>query len=330
MSTSLGEKQMTPRNAGIAFGVALLSFSAGLAHASCGSAFCMANTNWGVQGVWNEPGWFVDFRFEYIDQNQPRRGSDRVNVGEFSAHHDEIETLNRNYITTLAYGFTPEWGVSLVVPWVDRNHSHIHNHRGQPILESWKFNDLGDIRLQGGYQRMLSSDPQRAAFAGVLAGVKLPTGKTDVTNGEGVQAERSLQPGTGTTDLILGAFYRAMLPIADSSWFTQVTAKQPLNSHRNYKPGTQVELDFGYRYDVNDKIALMLQLNYQWKDRDSGSEAEPNDSGGQTLALTPGISFALTPNVNVYALVQLPVYQYVNGVQLTADWAGVVGINAKF
>jgi Putative MetA-pathway of phenol degradation len=301
-----------------------------LAHASCGSAFCMANTNWGVQGVWNEPGWFADFRFEYIDQDQPRRGSERVSVGQFPQHHDEVETINRNYIGTLAYGFTPEWGVSVVVPWVDRDHSHIHNHRGQPILETWKFNDLGDVRLQAGYQRMLSSDLERPTFFGLLGGIKLRTGKTDVTNAEGAVAERSLQPGTGTTDLVLGGFYRAMLPNISSSWFTQIAAKQALNSQDNYRPGTQVELDFGYRYDVNDKIALMLQLNYQWKDRDSGSEAEPNDSGGQTLALTPGVSVAVAPNVNVYGLVQLPVYQYVNGIQLTADWAAVVGINASF
>jgi hypothetical protein len=291
----------------------------------------MANTNWGAQGVWTEPGWFFDFHFEYIDQDQPRAGSHSVAVGEIPMHHDEVETINRNYITTFAYGFTPEWGASVVVPWVDRDHQHIHNHQGEKVLETWKFNDLGDMRVQASYQKALdSSDAQRAGFVGLIGGIKLPTGKTDVTNAEGEVAERSLQPGTGTTDLLLGASYRETLPLINSSWFVQVAAKQPLNSHDNYRPGTQVELDFGYRYDVSDKVALMLQLNYNWKNRDSGSEAEPEDSGGQTLALTPGISVEVAPNVNVYGFVQIPVYQYVNGVQLTANWAATVGINAKF
>jgi hypothetical protein len=35
-------------------------------------------------------------------------------------------------------------------------------------------------------------------------------------------------------------------------------------------------------------------------------------------------------NLQLYGFVQLPLYQYVNGVQLTADWAAVVGISSRF
>ena len=31
-----------------------------------------------------------------------------------------------------------------------------------------------------------------------------------------------------------------------------------------------------------------------------------------------------------YAFVQLPIYRYVDGVQLTADWSGTVGISVQF
>ena len=47
----------------------------------------------------------------------------------------------------------------------------------------------------------------RAGAFGLQFGIKLPTGKFDVANDEGEVAERSLQPGSGTTDAILGAFY---------------------------------------------------------------------------------------------------------------------------
>jgi len=32
----------------------------------------------------------------------------------------------------------------------------------------------------------------------------------------------------------------------------------------------------------------------------------------------------------VYGYVQLPIYQYVNGVQLTADWAALAGVSWRF
>ena len=49
-------------------------------------------------------------------------------------------------------------------------------------------------------------------------GLKLPTGKYDVTNDEGEQAERTLQPGTGTTDLLLGYYWNSGAPLLGLSW----------------------------------------------------------------------------------------------------------------
>jgi hypothetical protein len=42
------------------------------------------------------------------------------------------------------------------------------------------------------------------------------------------------------------------------------------------------------------------------------------------------VSFALSKSTQLYGFVQLPLYQYVNGVQLTADWSAVVGFSARF
>ena len=66
--------------------------------------------------------------------------------------------------------------------------------------------------MLGRYQTSFEDSEQlRLSFAGLLAGVKLPTGKTNVTNDEGAVAERTLQPGTGTTDLLIGAYFRQAL-----------------------------------------------------------------------------------------------------------------------
>ena len=42
------------------------------------------------------------------------------------------------------------------------------------------------------------------------------------------------------------------------------------------------------------------------------------------------MSIALNRSVQLYGFLQLPLYQYVNGVQLTADWSAVIGLSAKF
>lgn len=313
----------------LAASVAVLVVNA--AEASCGSAFCFVNTNWSLQGVWTQPGPHFDLRYEYIDQDQPRAGSDKVSVGEIPRHHDEVSTLNKNTIATLDYGFSPEWGATIVVPIVSRDHEHIHNHQGEQLLEQWNFTDLGDVRVQGRWQTLIGeTTAQRAGFAGLTFGLTLPTGKFHVTNSEGELAERSLQPGTGTTQLALSVYFREALPMLNSQWYAQVATLLPLNSRENYKPGNQFGADLGYRYDVSDALGLNLQLNYIYKGRSKGSESEPEDSGGHTVAIAPGVTYAFTPAVQVYGFVQLPIYQYVNGVQLTAKWAGTVGISAQF
>lgn len=298
--------------------------------ASCGAAFCMVNTSWDVQGVWTEPGARFDLRFEYIDQDQPRAGSDKVAVGQVRQHHDEIRTINRNWIATFDYTFNDKWGVSATLPLIDRDHSHIHNHMGQQFLDTWSFSKLGDMRVVGRRQwQSESREAQRLDFYGVNFGLKLPTGDTGVQNAAGDTAERSLQPGTGTTDLVLGAYYTRMLS-SGSSWFANLLVQAPLNSHEGYKPGRQAGFDVGYRWGTTDRLTLMLQLNALYKDRDSGAEAEPDDSGGKFVFVSPGLSYVIVKNAQLFGFVQLPIYQYVNGVQLTADWAVVAGVSTRF
>jgi hypothetical protein len=323
---------MSVNRAAMAAACAASLFS-GPALGSCGSAFCMVNTNWGVQGVWNEPGIRGDVRFEYIDQDQPRTGTRDIGVGEIPHHHDEVRTVNRNVFATFDYGISEALGISAILPWVDREHEHIHHHQGEALRETWKFSGFGDTRVIGRYQFAIGApDPQatRAGFAGVTGGVKLPTGRTTVSNDDGDPAERSLQPGTGTTDALLGAYYRQALGDLDASWFVQANLQLPFNSRHDFRPGRQVLIDIGGRWDATEKLGLLLQINAQYKGRDSGAEAEPEDSGSRVVSLSPGITYTLTPTVQLYAFVQLPVYQRVNGVQLIADRSYAIGASAQF
>src|ERR1700752_1910096 len=83
---------------------------------SCGSAFCMVNTGWNVHGAWTEPGLRLDLRYEFIDQSQPRHGSSKVGVGQIRQHHDEVRSVNRNWLATADYTFNDRWGVSATLP----------------------------------------------------------------------------------------------------------------------------------------------------------------------------------------------------------------------
>jgi len=301
------------------------------AQASCGAAFCSINTSWDVQGAWLEPGARFDLRYEYIKQDQPRSGSKKVAVGEIPHHHDEVVTRNQNWLPSLDYTLDRDWGLNALLPVVHRGHEHIHNHRGEQLLDTWNFTEVGDARIVA--RRRLATFEDGAPSVGTLGvnfGLKLPTGRTDVRNGSGELAERSLQPGSGTTDLLAGAYYSKSLPMRNTSWFVQGQLQQPLSSHQDYRPGRKFMADTGVRYLVGEKTSLMLQANALLRARDSGAQAEPEDTGGKALYLSPGAGYGVTERLQVYGFVQLPVYQYVNGVQLTARRAFSVGVTSRF
>jgi hypothetical protein len=312
------------------FMIACVGVLPSLASASCGSAFCSVNSNWTSESAMTEPGSTFDLRYEYINQNQPRSGNDKVAVGQIPHEHDEVSTRNRNLLATYTRSFDSGWGISVVAPILDRDHLHLHNDVDGATPERWKFTELGDVRVVGSYQLPYMGDTSKPANAGITFGLKLPTGKTNVANGDGEVAERSLQPGTGTTDAIIGAYYHQKLPQWEASWFVQTQYQHALRSHDDFKPGEQLSFDVGYRHAITDKLGALVQLNFLVKRRDSGAQAEPEDSGGRFVSVSPGLSYAVTDKMQIYGFFQKPLYQHVNGVQLTANKAFVVGVSARF
>jgi len=285
-----------------------------------------------MQGVTTSAGTRLDLRYEYINQDRLQNGRNHVGIGEFPRDHDEVSTLNRNFVGTLDHTFDENWGVSAVFPVVRREHHHLQNEDdGSQTPEAWKFTELGDVRVLGRYQFTPTESPEHTLGQwGLYFGAKLPTGSHSVKNEDGELAERTLQPGSGTTDALFGAFTRRALPLKDLSWFAQALVQLPLNTRDDFKPGRRLSIDTGLRYETSERLGLLLQANALFRGRDSGAQAEPEDSGGRSLWVSPGVSYAMTKNIQAYGFVQLPLYQYVNGVQLLATRSFVFGFSTRF
>jgi hypothetical protein len=303
-------------------------FGTGIAHASCGSAFCVLNTNWSTQGVASEPGTArLDLRYEFIDQKQLRSGSRQISAAEDTADTAELRTINRNLLGTLDYALSKRWTVSASAPVVSRAHSHIADPTGAANLEAWNFTKIGDARLLG-FFRFDNPDPE--VNYGLIMGLKLPTGDYRIRNADGTVAERALQPGTGSTDLLLGGYYSAAGAYLDSSWFAQALVQQAASTKDGFKPGTQYLLSLGYRHPLSESWHALVQVNASVKARDTGVNAEPELSGSNTVLLSPGLSYALGHDAQIYGYLQLPLYRHVNGIQLSANWALIAGVSVRF
>lgn len=312
------------RSIGVLF---LFSAAAGMApssQASCGASLCSVNTQWESQGAWTGQGLRLNLHYAYSGQEQLRSGSRKAPAQGAADTTDELRTRNSDLYTTLDYAIDADWAVSLQVPFLRRKHGHVVNDVIS-TYEDWNITELGDMRLL--FRRRISTTQD--ASSGIHFGLKLPSGKFHEGNQAGAAAERSLQPGSGTTDTVLGAYTYRRLEGDATTAFVQGQWQRPVDEREHYAPGQQVSVDAGLRYAMTLNTSAMLQLNLLWKDRDQGQEAEPEDTGGRYVYLSPGINHSLTKHLQLYGFVQWPLYQHVRGIQLTADRSVVVGLSWK-
>jgi hypothetical protein len=317
------------RSAGwLAVAVTVLAFPV-LAHGSCGSAFCSLMTDRFAQTTGaSHVGWSADVRVEAVTADRLRSATSTVDAEDVHEHHIEGHTDNANAVTTLEYGIDPAWSLSFRIPVVRRAHVHTHieHDTGEPHHERWRFTELGDV--QAFARRQFTSGDGRIAYA-FLGGVELPTGATDIDNDEGDEAERTLQPGSGTTDMVLGAAARWTIAAVDAL-IGEVTVTQAVAGRNDYEPGMRTDASVGWSHAVSRKLGTVLQLNYRYRERDEGDEAERENSGMKTVDLSPGITFRLGHNATLYAYWQLPLYQRVDGVQLVPRGAFAFGFTRDF
>jgi hypothetical protein len=297
---------------------------------ACSSCGCTLTTDWAAQGFGSVmPGFRMDFRFDYLDQNQLRSGTKAVDRGSLATPNDrEIQqrTRNLNYSVFLDYTANADWGVNVQIPYFDRYHTTIAP--GDTDISTSHTKSVGDVRVIGRYQG-LSPDHS----VGVQFGVKLPTGGIHNTFVDGPQSgqplDRGLQPGTGTTDLLVGAYKFGAIN-RDWDYFALGLLQLPMNSKEDFKPGTGVNLNVGVQYVSFESWTPRLQINTRIEKRDSGAQADIPNSGATLVYLSPGATFHLTHTSHAYAFLQLPIYQRVNGLQIEPRDTTSVGVRIEF
>lgn len=304
-----------------------------LACAACG---CTLSRDWGTQGISTTPGFSADLSYDYINQNQPRYGSGKAAsalIDSLWQAGQEIEDYTTTRTTTASLNYTSDtWGMNVQLPFVQRTHGTYGNNAPAPFPDYGQYasssdSGLGDIRAIGRYTGF-SADKT----SGIIAGIKLPSGSTNANFNDGVTAlDRSLQLGTGSTDIILGGFLTGS--IGEYGWFAQATVQHAVTTKTiaaaDYRPGDAYTLNTGIRYaKFGARFTPLLQLNYIHRAPDDVG-GTPLD-GGTLVYLAPGASIRVGGGTSVYGFVQLPVYQNVTGLQLSPRYILTLGVSHAF
>lgn len=295
---------------------------------ACSSCGCSLTSDWLSQGLVALPGTTVDLRYDYVPQNQLRSGTGAVDRSAINLPTNrEIERYTYNsYVTaTVDRQFNAVWGVDLQVPVIVRPHATVS--QGDTEESFSHTNGLGDVRLTARWQGI--GGP---GITGLQFGLKLPTGGFGQSFRTGPQAgsavDRGLQPGTGTTDAIIGAYHFGRL-VQDFDFVLQAQAQIPLDSRDLYRPGLAGTASAGLHYVHWHAITPQLQLNLRLAEKDHGLNSDRDNSGGELLYAAPGLIARVGPRAAVFGYVQLPLYEHVNGFQLAPRYTASIGLHYR-
>lgn len=255
----------------------------------------------------------LDVRYDYINQDERNDGA-----------HAHFTAVHRNIVATVETQLMGR-AVSISVPRIDR--------ATETASGKSKVVGLGDVTIA-----------TRAAWEGytVSAGLKLPTGKDDLVM---LVPRRYLQPGTGSTDVLIGLRKDFGLETDSLTEFVQIQGQASVISDAYFRPGSTLSLTAGIRYELNESLALSLQgtLLRQYRDKNiqgtvDATYGDDLESAGLQQILVAGLSYKFNAATNAYVFYSEPLRTWnyvpkatgglVNPVHATAIWS--VGLMHTF
>jgi hypothetical protein len=253
------------------------------------------------------------FRYSYMDQTRNWEGANKAPA----ADNQDKEILTSFFTIGGQYMINRKWTIMAELPIYDRE--LVTTDDGTvfgPAGSVYKAQDnaLGDLQLTGIYTGLADD-----LSTGLSVGVKLPTGDYTGPTGPlgGAEFDRDSLPGTGSTDLMLGAYHVGNItPDGKLSYFVQGRYQFAVDIRGGYRPGNEFDSAAGVSYNLGEfglvkKVAPVLQLLNSYRAHDTGINADPLNSGYERLLISPGIEARIN-KVRLFADVALPIYQHAN------------------
>ena len=262
------------------------------------------------------PGGAVFLEWDLLDQTQNRSGGHKAPA----ADNEDKKIRSNFFLAGLQYMVNEKWGAMVELPVAER----LFRTTAPDNPGTFTHTALGDIRVMGVYSGF---SPDMST--GIMFGLKLPTGDHSYPN-----FDADVQIGSGSTDILLGAFHRGQITITGSwRYFAQVLWQHEIATQSGYKPGYELNGAVGISYNNfqvrNAGIAPILQFLVSNRGRDGGTIGDPDETGYTRLLVSPGVALSVD-TWKLYADVEVPIAQHVHGNQLVAPTAFKVILSRGF
>lgn len=154
-------------------------------------------------------------------------------------------------------------------------------------------------------------------------GITVPVGKFDQVYNN-VLLPIDIQPSSGNFKYKAGIAIKKELSFRSSLLFTgSAEFSQAIHSERtkDYKYGDIYLSSIIYSYKATKDLALLFQVQNQYRGKAADKGTLIDATGGNLVLVTPQVSWLFAKVYNISALIDIPVYRFLNGPQLGNKYA---------
>lgn len=242
------------------------------------------------------------------------------------------------------YGITPEFMVLAVLPYKVGKTSGELDLAADPVgldtAGAGSASGIGDIALMGRYTFLKQENPDTTDILAGLFGVKFATGKTDAKTSDGSEfLDSHLQPGTGSTDWLLGLSYSHSLSrfSVSANLLGTITTGGKFGD-RSHQFGNALNYDAGCKYRVypekfspaQPQYFIALGVNGEVREREKIDGETAPDTGGNTTYLSPGVQLVLAPHWTIELSYQWAFLHNLYGTQLGETYKAIGAVTYLF
>ena len=235
-------------------------------------------------------------------------------------HHSDFDLISRSYYNYLSgiigYGLTNRWTVETEFGYFI-NKSQVYNTK--PVYHL-KGSGLSSAVVSAKYN--IYAEQFKRIYFSTAIGVRMPFSRIP-QKVDNVELPVDVQPSIGAYGIVLNSSFVKENTGKGLRFFITNRVETMFPNKQDFQLGTSVftsffiskHLMFGW---MKGDWTAILQLRNETRTHDKISGQFNESSGGTLFFVVPQVNYVIAENWYLSALVDLPVYQYFNGVQMGA------------
>ncbi len=267
-----------------------------------------------------------------IGLNYDYNNLNTLNSGTETLNDNSRLRITHSVLLNANYSVTDRFSIEGLFTWVNQRRK-ITQFGNENLDQS---SGIGDavVLLKYNFPELLG----RQSNIAVGLGTKIPLGSSTETNELGITLNADLQPGSNAWDVIYWTSFSKNFNFRPSFTFSARAIYRNTGTNDTYFDNSSYKFgnEFQGFISFSDQFILLkaltnpsLSFKYRHAQRDTIDDFSLDNTGGNWVSLIPNFSINVTSNLAFSAKAEIPIYNNVDGTQLTPTYRITTGFLFK-